>query len=89
MKNLDVSVVANVQIITALCMELGNSPPFAKGDEYRKVQDVANEAREEGLLINPNEYTRFSTAPGDPRKMFPSVRGWERTKEILREHFQE
>ena len=87
MKNLSASDVAGVQIITALCMELGKSPPFAKGTEYRKVQDAANDAREEGLLINPNEFTRYSTRPGNPSKMFPSVRGWARTKEILREHF--
>ena len=90
-QNLDFAAVRGNQIVKACCMETGKYPPFYDmgSKEYTQIQDAVNEAREKGLIINPDEYTMFSTKRGDPRKMKPSEHGWEETKEILRKHFGE
>ena len=79
-KNLEYGVVAGMQIIKALNRNIGL--PFCRDDLYKKQQQVANEARERGLLINPNPFGR--TGYGDTGVMVPSVNGWEQTKGIQR-----
>ena len=76
--------VSNRQILSALLKEV--DVRGSNGFLYKVLQMVANEARERGLLINPNQYTRetYSTAVGNTNKMLPSEFGWEQTKGILR-----
>jgi len=76
--------VSNRQILSALLKEV--DVPGSNGFLYKVLQMVANEARERGLLINPNQYTRetYSTSVGNTNKMLPSEIGWEQTKGILR-----
>ena len=91
-QNLDFAAVRGNQIVKACCMETGKYPAFYdKGSkEYKQIQDAVNEAREKGLIINPDEYTMFSTkVQDDTSRMKPSEHGWEETKEILRKHFRE
>jgi hypothetical protein len=79
-KDLDFGAVEGLQIIAALNKNVGLD--FADGDLYQKQQDIANEARTRGLLINPNPYGR--TGYGNTSVMRPSVTGWEQTKGIQR-----
>ena len=76
--------VSGSQILSALLKEV--DVRGSNGFLYKVLQMVANEARERGLLINPNQYTRetYSTAVGNTNKMLPSEFGWEQTKGILR-----
>lgn len=88
-QDLGIAEVGRDQIIRALNREIGIS--FAQGFLYEVVQAVANEARNRGLLINPNQYTRqtYSTAVGNTNRMLPSARGWEMTKGILTRHLMQ
>ena len=79
-KDLDFGAVEGMQIIKALNANVGLD--FADGDLYEKQQHVANEARNRGLLINPNPFGR--TGYGDTSVMRPSMTGWEQTKGIQR-----
>ena len=79
-KDLDFGAVEGMQIIRALNANVGLD--FADGDLYEKQQHVANEARNRGLLINPNPFGR--TGYGDTSVMRPSMTGWEQTKGIQR-----
>ena len=76
--------VSGSQILSALLKEV--DVRGSNGFLYKVLQMVANEARERGLLINPNQYTRetYSTSVGNTNKMLPSEIGWEQTKGILR-----
>ena len=80
-QNLRYSAVAGKQVIAALLLELEQK--FARGRLYRVLQDTANEARRECLLINPNQQDTYSAAVGSTSKMLPSKQGWEMTKGIL------
>ena len=79
-KDLDFGAVEGMQIIKALNANI--DVDFADGDLYEKQQHVANEARNRGLLINPNPFGR--TGYGDTSVMRPSMTGWEQTKGIQR-----
>lgn len=81
--------VAGLQIIKALLRVINRN--FATGYMYRILQDTANEARERGLLINPNPFTleTYSTAVGNTDRMHPSTYGWEQAVGILRRRFNE
>ena len=79
-KDLDFGAVEGMQIIKALNANVGLD--FADGDLYEKQQHVANEARNRGLLINPNPFGR--TGYGDTSVMRPSMTGWEQIKGIQR-----
>ena len=79
-KDLDFLTVDGMQIITALLANVGLD--YATGDLYEKIQNIANEARNRGLLINPNPFGR--TGYGDTSVMRPSMTGWEQTKGIQR-----
>ena len=79
-KDLDFGAVEGMQIIKALNANVGLD--FADGDLYEKQQHVANEARNRGLLVNPNPFGR--TGYGDTSVMRPSMTGWEQTKGIQR-----
>ena len=81
--DLDYSVVSGKQIISALLREIGIE--FAEGYLYTILQQVASEARERHLLINPNPRTgeTYSAAVGNTNRMHPSATGWEQTKGIL------
>ena len=79
-KDLDFLTVDGMQIITALLANVGLD--YATGALYEKQQHVANEARNRGLLINPNPFGR--TGYGDTSVMRPSMTGWEQTKGIQR-----
>ena len=58
---------------------------YVTGTLYDVQRAVANEARERGLLINPNPFSRetYSSAVGNTSRMLPSQTGWEQTKGIL------
>ena len=79
-KDLRFSAVSNMQIITALNANI--DVEYATGNLYEKQQNVANEARKRGLLINPNPFGR--TGYGDTSVMRPSMTGWEQIKGIQR-----
>ena len=74
------------QIFGALLKEckLGYQQGFIK----EVLQSVCNEARNLGLLVNPNPFTReqFSTDLGNTNNMRPSVIGWPQIQGILRRH---
>jgi len=76
--NLSYAAVADMQIIAALNSNLGKR--FVTGLLYDVQRAVANEARERGLLINPNPGGPAAT--GDTTIMLPSLHGWEETKNI-------
>ncbi len=86
MQNRRYGGVSGRQILSALFKEVGVRG--SSGFLYTVLQMVANEARQRGLLINPNPYTRetYSTAVGNTTRMLPSEYGWEQTKGILRRH---
>ena len=73
--------------IAAMLKEV-NVPGGSNGFLYTVLQHAANEARQRGLLINPNPFTRetYSTAVGNTDRMLPSEYGWEQTKGILMRH---
>ena len=79
--------VADKQIISALLWET-QLVHGATGYVYHVLQEVANEARRRGLLINPNPHTQetYSTSVGNTGRMKPSADGWERTQGILSRH---
>ena len=79
-KNLDYGEVAGMQIIKALNENINRL--FVEGELYKLQQTVANEARERGLLTNPNP--AGPTGYGDTGVMVPSATGWEQTKGIQR-----
>ena len=91
LQNMDLPIgeVANRQIISALNRNRGVNS--SHGILYKVQQDVANEARNRALLINPNEFERetYSTAVGNTHRMLPSVQGWEMTKGIQSRHIHE
>jgi hypothetical protein len=76
--NLGYAAVADMQIIAALNKNLGKR--YVTGTLYDVQRVVANEARERGLLINPNP--GGPTALGNTTCMLPSLHGWEETKYI-------
>ena len=78
--NVGFAAVANMQIIAALNTNLGKR--FVTGLLYDLQRAVANEARNRGLLINPNPGGAGAT--GDTSIMLPSLHGWEETKYIQR-----
>jgi len=86
MQNRRYGGVSGRQILSALLKEV--DVRGSNGFLYTLLQMVANEARQRGLLINPNPYTRetYSTAVGNTDRMLPSEYGWEQTKGILMRH---
>jgi len=76
--NLSYAAVADMQIIAALNSNLGKR--FVTGLLYDVQRAVANEARERGLLINPNPGGPAAT--GNTTIMLPSLHGWEETKNL-------
>ena len=76
--NLSFAAVAGMQIIAALNSNLGKR--FVTGLLYDVQRAVANEARERGLLINPNPGGPAAT--GNTTIMLPSLHGWEETKNL-------
>ena len=76
--------VSGSQILSALLKEV--DVRGSNGFLYTLLQMVANEARQRGLLINPNPYTRetYSTAVGNTGCSRAST--WEQTKGILMRH---
>ena len=80
-KDLLFEQVKNMQIIQALNANVNID--YAEGELYKKQKLVANEARNRGLLLNPNSegptaynWCTDSLKPKDP--------GWEQVKGIQR-----
>ena len=85
-KNHSYEDVAGRQILSALLRETGLDSGVKHGSYiYRLFQEVINEARMRGLLLNPNPYTREqrSRGYGNTANMRPCAIGWEQTKGIL------
>ena len=84
-QDLGFAAVANMQIIAALNSNLGKR--FVTGLLYDVQRAVANEARNRGLLINPNPGGPAAT--GNTSIMMPSLHGWEETKHIQQMFLEE
>ena len=77
--------VAEKQIISALLWET-QLVHGATGYVYHVLQEVANEARNGGLLENPVGDELWSSKVGNADRMKPSAHGWEQTQGILSRH---
>ena len=73
--------VKNMQIIQALNANV--NVDWADGELYKKQKLVANEARNRGLLLNPNSEgpTAYNWCPDSLKPKDP---GWEQVKGIQR-----
>lgn len=88
--DLPFSEVEGKQIIASLNANLGRS--FSEGRLYQTLQEVANESRKQGWLINPNDEGGKRAYNWNTSVMMPLRAAWAKIKRLqwrLLEHLKQ